>query len=271
MKTPAALVASALATADAAERCASADAAFADAFAALAPAQQAPRWRGLDHGSKFRLVVRRIEDLGKDWQPSIVEEFIAKYDARFAAGPFEAAVEGALERLADESSCAMRLARAGGDKAGGTFWQRSATSYTNALLAYQGGIRPARLASGYYLLPSRRAGEAPHIVRMDESDWACSCAAGASMHWPIALVVGIEVAQDAMQREDDGDTDAALVAQAAPIIDALDRVHGDCDFEADCDAPAPLGWRIGAVVARLVQARCPLGDRLTRARAHLAL
>jgi hypothetical protein len=44
------------------------------------------------------------------------------------AGPIDAAVEGALERLAEESSQAMRLARADHDKAGGTFWQRATTS-----------------------------------------------------------------------------------------------------------------------------------------------
>lgn len=126
-------------------------------------------------------------------------------------GPIDAAVMGALERLADESSQAMRLARADGDKAGGTFWQRAATSYTNALIEYRKGVRPELLASGAWLLPSRRAYEAPHIVRMD-GDWVCSCKAGASMHWAVALIIGIEVAHDDMTRFDDGPIEEELPA-----------------------------------------------------------
>lgn len=189
-------------TAEADARLQAADAAFAQEFVALKGEAQAARWRGLDHGAKFRLVVRRIEQLGMSWEPSVVEAQIAKYDERFAAGPVERAIEGALERLAEESSQAMRLARADGDKAGGTFWQRAATSYTNALIEYRKGVRPELLPSGAWLLPSRRSGEAPHIVRMD-GDWVCSCKAGASMHWSLALIIGIEVAHDDMQTFDD--------------------------------------------------------------------
>jgi len=186
------------------------------------------------------------------------------YDAAtHTAGPLDMAVEGALERLAEESAGAMRLARADKDKAGGTFWQRAATSYTNALIEYRKGVRPELLASGAWLLPSRRAGEAPHIVRMD-GDWICSCKAGAAMHWSIALIIGCEVAQDAMQQFDDGplDDDADLVAQAAPLIDALDTLI-DCDQDADGDEP--MRWRIGAVMAARVACDPPnepnpLGD-----------
>jgi len=53
---------------------------------------------------------------------------------------------------------------------------------------------------------------------------------------------------------DSADMDADLVNQAAPLIDALDAIHGDADFEADCDAPAAPVWRIGAVIARRLAA-----------------
>jgi len=100
MQTIDQLIATSLHTADATERLAAADAAFAATFAALPADAQARSWRGLDHGAKFRLIVRRIEALGMSWMPSVVEAQIAKYDARFALGPVEAAVEGALERAA---------------------------------------------------------------------------------------------------------------------------------------------------------------------------
>jgi hypothetical protein len=206
MKTIETIVNQALHTAECDQRMAEADAQFATDFVTMSPERQASCWRGLSHAEKSRLVVRRIEALGKDWTPSTVESFIAKYDERFAAGPVDAAIEGALERLAEESATAMRLARADGDKAGGAFWQRAATAYTNALIEYRKGVRPELLRSGAQLLPSRRAGEAPHIVRMD-GDWTCSCKAGAAMHWSLALIIGIEVAHDDMARYDDGACD----------------------------------------------------------------
>jgi hypothetical protein len=196
------LIAATFHTADADARMSEADAAFAAEFLALKGDAQAARWRGLDHGAKFRLVVRRIEALGKTWEPSIVEDFIARYDIQFAASPIDAAVEGALERLAIEHADAGRLADLAGDKAHRKAERAAATAFSNALVQYRAGVRPQQLASGAYLLPSRRPGEAPHIVRMD-GDWICSCCAGASWHWPLALIVGIEGAIEDMQRFDD--------------------------------------------------------------------
>lgn len=175
------------------------------------------------------------------------------YEAQtHTSGPVELAVEGALERLAFDNGQHARAAETKDDRA---YFRRAATSYGNALIEYKAGVRPASLASGAWLLPSRRPGEAPHIVRMD-GDWTCSCKAGASMHWPIALIVGIEVSQDDMNRFDDDDLEDELVTLAAPIIDQLDAIHGDSDFEADCDESLPPVWRIGAVMGqRLAQTR----------------
>jgi hypothetical protein len=146
-------------------------------------------------------------------------------------GPVELAVEGALERLALDNSQHAEAA----DKSDRAYFRRAATSFTNALIEYKAGVRPQLLASGSYLLPSRRPGEAPHIVRMD-GDWICSCKAGASMHWPIALVVGIEVSQDDMERFDDGPDEE----EDGPIIRLM------------LVAPArPLGRRIADARARL--------------------
>jgi len=167
------------------------------------------------------------------------------------AGPVDMAVEGALERLAMEHSQAARLADQLGDKAHRKAERAATTAFSGALIEYKAGVRPELLASGAWLLPSRRAGEAPHIVRMD-GDWVCSCCAGANIHWPIALIVGIEVANDDMERFDDGDADEELARLAAPLIDALDTLDGDADFEADCDEPAQRAWRIGAVLGRRI-------------------
>jgi len=269
MKTTAeAIVATAFHTAAAADRCAAADAQFAAEFCALTGEARAARWRGLTTAEKSRLIVRRIEALNKDWMPSIVAEFIARYDEQFAAGPVDAAVEGALERLAIDNSQYAATA----DKADRRHFRATATAYTNALIEYRKGVRPELLASGAWLLPSRRAGEAPHIVSM-HGDWVCSCKAGANMHWPIALVIGCEVAQDDMQAWDDGDV---ACDPPAPEPNPLGDEEGDSEppdrprqlvagygaFRLSCGLPNPL--------YRIQEHERLLGERIAAARRNAA-
>lgn len=223
MKTIETLVNTALHTADADARMAAADAQFLTEFLALKGEAQAARWRGLDYGAKFRLVVRRIEQLGMTWMPSVVEAQIRKYDDKYAAGPLDAAIEGALEQLACDHSGHAVTAQTKDDR---TYFRRSATSYTNALIQYRNGVRPERLASGAYLLPSRRAGEAPHLVTMD-GDWTCNCCAGASMHWPLALVIGIEIAMDALQVFDDPPVESTPAALGQRLASARQRLYSE--------------------------------------------
>lgn len=218
-----------------------ADAQFLNVFLALKGETRAARWRMLDSGAKFRLVARQIEALGKAWTHDIVLGYIVKYDERYAAGPVEAAVEGALERLIDEHSQAVRLAVAAGDKQHATEERRQTTSYANALVEYRKGVRPRLLASGAWLLPSRRAGEAAHIVAM-EGDWVCSCVAGASMHWPIALVVACEVAGDAMQESDDGGPESELVAALERTAETLDTMRARQLRDRLCAARGSSQW-----------------------------
>jgi hypothetical protein len=226
MKTIEATVNQSLHTAEADARLAAADVAFAAEFVSLKGEAQAARWRGLDHGAKFRLVVRRIEAIGKTWMPSIVEEFIAKYDAQFAAGPVDAAVEGALERLALEHASAARLARETGDKAGYTEERRQTTAYTNALTQYRNGVRPEILPSGARIVPSSTPGKSAHLLTMD-GDWVCSCQAGASMHWPLALVIGLEVSQDDMDRFDDPPAEPTPAELGQRLAAARQRLYSE--------------------------------------------
>jgi len=200
------LVATALHTAEADARMQQADAQFLAVFLALKGEARAARWRGLEYGAKYRLVARQLTAITGEWMPSDVEGWIARYDEKWAAGPIDAAVEGALERLAIEHSDAARLADRLGDLAHRKVERAAATAFTNALVQYRNGVRPELLASGAQLLPSRRAGEAPHLVTMD-GDFVCNCAAGGNMHWPLALIIGIEQAFDDMERFDDGDVD----------------------------------------------------------------
>jgi hypothetical protein len=200
------IVATALHTAEADARMQQADAEFLAVFLSLKGEARAARWRGLEYGAKYRLVARQLTAITGEWMPSDVEGWIARYDEKWAAGPIDAAVEGALERLAIEHSDAARLADRLGDMAHRKAERAAATAFTNALVQYRNGVRPELLASGAQLLPSRRAGEAPHLVTMD-GDFVCNCAAGAHMHWPIALVIGIEQAFEDMQTFDDGDVE----------------------------------------------------------------
>jgi hypothetical protein len=198
-------------TAEADQRLAEADYAFVTEFLSLKGEAQAARWRGLTHAEKFRLCVRRIEQLAMSWMPSVIEAQIAKYDERFALPPIDAAIEGALERLAFDNARRAETA----DKKDRAFFRRQATAYSNALDQYQRGVRPVVLDSGARIVPSSTPGNPAHIIRL-EGDWTCSCKARQSMHWPIALVVGIEQAMDDMERFDDGDVAAEDVIAADP-------------------------------------------------------
>lgn len=217
-------------TADADARMQAADAEFVTTFMALKGEARAARWRGLTTAEKSRLIVRRIEAIGKTWMPSDVAEFIAKYDAEYTAGPVDAAVEGALERLAFDNAQRAETA----DKADRAFFRRNATAYSNALDQYQRGVRPQLLASGARLIPSSQPGKPAHIVRLD-GDWVCSCQARSSMHWPLALCIGIEQAFEDMQQFDDGDVSCDPPG---------DNPMGD--EEGDTLPARPIGVRIAA-------------------------
>jgi hypothetical protein len=206
MKTIDTIVATALHTAEADARMAEADAQFLNVFLSLKGEARAARWRGLDYSSKYRLVARQLTAITGDWMPSDVDGWIARYDEKWAAGPLDAAIEGALERLAIEHSDAARLADATGDLAHRKAERAAATAFTNALAQYRAGVRPDVLPSGARLVPSSRPGQPAHLLTMD-GDWICNCAAGANMHWPIALCIGLETAHDDMDRFDDGDAE----------------------------------------------------------------
>jgi hypothetical protein len=177
------------------------------AFLALSSDARGARWRQWPIAAKRDVVIQQLARLGYDWSEALVAEQVAKYDAKWAIGPVEQAVEGALERLAFDNAQHAENA----DRAERAYFRRHATAYSNALAQYRAGVRPQLLASGAWLLPSS-SGKPAHIVRMVAGDWECSCCAGRSMHWPIALVVGQEVAADDMQAFDDGAPESELAA-----------------------------------------------------------
>ena len=129
-----------------------------------------------------------------------------------SAGAIEIDVEGALERLAEDNEQHAITAAAHGEKADATYFRRATTAFTNALVQYRAGVRPEQLKSGAFLLPSSRAGEPPHIVRMD-GDWTCSCRAQASMHWPLALVIAMQQNQDDIDFSQDEPSVGAQLAR----------------------------------------------------------
>lgn len=193
-----------------------------DAFLALNGEERAARWRQWPVSAKEDAIRQQLGRAGYDATAEIVAQWISHYDEKYTAGPIERAVEGALERLIDEHSQAIRLAVQSGDKASATAERRQTTAFSNALDQYQKGIRPDVLPSGARRIPSSTPGKPVHIVTMD-GDWVCSCQAGASMHWPIALVIGIEVAEDHMRAFDDppgenplGDEEGDELPEAGP-------------------------------------------------------
>jgi hypothetical protein len=66
------------------------------------------------------------------------------------------------------------------------------------------------------MLPSQREGEPPHPLTKD-GDWGCTCAAGESMHWAKALIVGMEVGYDDLARPDNAGDDTTVPDPTAPV------------------------------------------------------
>lgn len=192
------------------------------AFKALSQESKAARWRQLDQTAKEDLVIQELRAHGIEWTPELVACHIGKLNTRWGTTPTptETAVIGALAEQAQAHADHARTARRAHEPADATHFQRSATAYTNALVAYRSGVRPERLPDGSYLLPSRRPGEPAHIVRKD-GDWVCCCRAGAAMHWPIALVIGLELAAEAMDAHDTAPQSAADLGQRLAIRRAL--------------------------------------------------
>lgn len=172
-----------------------------DAFLALSSTERAARWRQMDRAGKWDLVTQAITRQVGDWMTEEVERAIEHWDARYALPASETAVCAALERMAEETAQHARVSRAAGEKDDAKFFQRASNAYAKALGFYQNGLRPVQTERGW-MLPSQRAGEPPHLLHKD-GDWVCCCPSGEHIHWASALIIGLEIAGDDMDRFDD--------------------------------------------------------------------
>lgn len=208
------------------------------AFAALDPATKAARWRQFDQATKLQVVQLALVAKHGDCDQALIAHHVAKLDARWGQEPTttEAVVSGELARLADAEAQHARAARQVGEMAHAKDYQRMANAYANALAQYQAGIRPVALAGGRWTLPSRRSGEPAHVLTLESGLWVCTCAAGATAHWASALMVGIEVADDAMLDADDDEP-------GADCPDHGPHAEDDCP-KCRCEIEADLGARI---------------------------
>lgn len=174
-----------------------------DTFLALDSDAKACLWRQWDVATKRQAVQLMLTRKHGDWYSSEVDIYVTRYDAKWGAEPTptEAAVAGALERLAEHDAAHARTARAQGLKDDAKFFQRQANAYARALEAYRDGIRPISLGRNKWLLPSRSDG-VPHILTLD-GDWTCSCAAGSTAHWAKMLIIALDQAREDMDCFDD--------------------------------------------------------------------
>lgn len=190
--------------------------------------------------------------------------------------PIDCAIIGALERLAQEHASAARLAEQAHDKAHAIEERRQTTAYTRALEQYRKGVRPDVLPSGARIVPSSTPGHPAHLITMD-GDWVCTCKAHASMHWPIALIIGIEVAMDDLERFDDppgepspmGDDEGDELPERAPIAHgkaAAAWLAGQQQLAARLDATAQYLATLRAAQTPEAPAPKPLRVRLSEAR-----
>ncbi len=193
-----------------------------DSFLALSGEQRACRWRSWDRAAKWQACALMLTRKYGAWDDELVEAGIAAYDARWGTEPLtsEAAVMAALERLADENAGHARVARRAGETEDARYFQRAANAYLRAAEEWRKGVRPERTTAGGWRLPSRSDGQ-PHLLTMD-GDWVCSCKAGASMHWASALIIGMEVAYEDLDRFDGGDA-AEEGTPATFIVTTIER------------------------------------------------
>lgn len=177
-----------------------------DAFLALAGDDRAARWRQWDTAAKHQAVALMLERRFGDWTDEAIAYWIGRYDERWGQiltpdlPPATDPTAAELERLHDEH---QRYAALASDEraADAAFHRRAATAYGRALAQFRAGVRPVRRADGAWVVPSSRAGAAPHVIRrLPGGVLECSCSARRAIHWPIALLIGAELGADALDK-----------------------------------------------------------------------
>lgn len=211
-------------------------------------------WLTASDADKRGLALQIIRHKGHGPDEATIAMYVELLEERFGLSEVEQAICGALERLATTEAQSARTARAAGLKDDATFFQRAANAYAKALRFYLQGLRPEPTQTGY-LLPSQRDGEAPHLLTLDGS-WICTCAAGESIHWASALIIGIEVGYDDLAGADDPGPSGPIVVTGGD--GGVQLVRGDTAI--DCSGPTEVAQAIGTL----------LGRRLAEARAKIA-
>lgn len=171
-----------------------------DSFSALSQNERRAIWHQASDSDKRGLALQMIRRNNHGPSEETIALYVELLESRFGLSEVEAAIVGALSRLAQQEAQSARTARQAGEKDDARFFQRAANAYAKALTYYITGTRPTPIQNGW-MLPSQRTGEPPHLLTMD-GDWTCTCLAGDSMHWAKALIIGIEVGYDDLAQFD---------------------------------------------------------------------
>lgn len=139
------------------------------------------------------------------------------------------------------------------------FYRAQYNAFNKALGYWMTGVRPIRLPSGAYLIPSgSRPGAVKHQIHKQGHIWICgpSCEA-TSFHWHNALMAAYDALEDAAAAHDD--------YPAEPQIEGTDDDPFLPDFTArlidpPVDDPTPPPWDGRAFGARLARARRQLQE-----------
>ncbi len=164
-----------------------------DAFLALDTVERALRWMGWDTDTRIQCVQLAMQRRYGDWDEALIPDAIEHWDAKFSAVLLAANIDSVAARAAATVPSELVL-QVLGDGLGLAHDRRTATAYTNAQRHWRRGLRPRALPGQRWLVPSS-SGQVAHLVcRADDGQWVCSCAAGRSMHWPLALVQSLDAA-----------------------------------------------------------------------------
>ena len=223
-----------------------------DSFIATKDEARARVWQAASADDRRGLVMQALRSKGDDFDNAIVEFHVEKHNARYgdALPTTEALVVEELTRTADNEALHARSARAAGERHHARDYQRAANAASRALVQFRAGVRPESLGTNKWLLPSQRGkNEAPHILTLEAGQWICTCSAGATAHWALALIIAQETAADQPLPFEPTIED---VVEAEPLT-------GTCDWHGSYTGDSCRRCAVVSLGRRIAQARASVG------------
>lgn len=201
-----------------------------DTMRALPRPEARQIWAAAADADKRGLAIQCIRHGGHCPDEATVAMYLDILEGQLGPSEVEAAVMGALSRLADSHQRSAEGAETTDER---TFFRRWAGAFRKALLNYKRGVRPEQTPLGSWLVESATRSGTVHSV---ERSGVCSCEAQNRGCWHSALVAGVETGYDdlAAAADDAGGT----IPDGTPDDDYSDTAPGPGEpTRAPLDSP----------------------------------